>query len=65
MTGNSIIPKSISCLLLVVMMYMHLCSALCATGAKGCCGKEENDNHHAKKSCCSDKKEGKEKTGGC
>ena len=42
---------------------MHLCSALCATGVGGCCGKEDNDN--CKKSCCSDEKKSDEKDHDC
>ena len=42
---------------------MHLCSALCATGSDGCCGKEDNDNHHDKKTSGSheEKSDGKDK----
>ena len=47
-------------LLLAVMFYMHVCSALCATSAHGCCGKEDTD--HCKKECCKHEKksDGKE-----
>lgn len=60
MEKNGIIRKSIGYLLLAVVFYMHVCSALCATGAHGCCGKEDND--HDKKECCKheNKSNGKE-----
>ena len=63
MKSNSIIPKSIAYLLLTVTLYMHLCSALCATGAGGCCGKEDDD--HDKKSCCSHEKKSDSKDHDC
>jgi len=46
------IAKSIAYLLLIVTMYQHLCSAMCAIGSSGCCGREDNDDDHCKKSCC-------------
>lgn len=59
MNRNNIISKSIGCLLLMVMTYNFYCSAICAAGGKGCCGKEE------KESCCSHEKESDEKKGDC
>ena len=53
--------KGISSLVLVVMLYMHLCSAFCATGIGGYCGEKEDAD--SKTSCCShkEKSSGKEK----
>lgn len=65
MKRNSILRKSTSFLLLTVMMYMHLCSALCAAGSSGCCGKKENKNDHHKKSCCQTTKENDGKKHDC
>ncbi len=44
---------------------MHVCSALCATSAHGCCGKEDNDTDHCKKECCKHEKEPDGKKGDC
>ena len=63
MKTKSHISTSIVYLLLTVMLYMHLCSALCATGAGGCCDKADNDNF--KKSCCSDDNKSDEKDHDC
>ena len=49
---KNIILKSFSYLLMVVMLYMHVCSALCATGVKGCCDKGDSDNDN----CCEHEK---------
>ena len=61
MEKSNIIRKSIGYLLLAVMFYMHVCSALCATSVHGCCGQEDNDND--KRECCKHEKDsdGKEK----
>ncbi|MEO5569497.1 MAG: hypothetical protein ABIT08_08695 [Bacteroidia bacterium] len=53
MKKNSIILKSVSYLILVVLLYMHVCSALCATTGNGLCGKKDKGRsccHHEKKS---------------
>ncbi len=63
MIHNNIISKSMCYLLLVVMSFNFLCSALCAVSADGCCGKEENEHHG--KSCCSHEKDSDEKNGDC
>ena len=60
---NSIISKSIAHLVLVVIFYMHVCSALCATSSHGCCEKEDNDND--KKECCKHEKESDGETKDC
>ncbi len=65
MRKNSIITKSIDYLLLVVMLYMHVCSALCATSSHGCCGNEDNDNNHCKKECCKHEKKSDGKKHDC
>ncbi len=65
MKKNSIISKSISSLLLVVMLYMHVCSALCATGGNACCGKEDNDNDNCSKNCCENEKNSDNKDHDC
>ena len=65
MKKNSIITKSIGYLLLAVVLYMHVCSALCATSAHGCCGKDDKDNDHGKKECCKHEKESDEKEHDC
>lgn len=60
------LSKSISCLLMAVIFYMHFCSSLCATGAGSCCGKEDNESDHCKKkSCCSDKNKSEGKSQDC
>jgi len=61
MIKNSIIPKSISFILLGVMLYMHLCSAFCATGYFF---KKEFGNQ-VKRICCADKNNDNEKSSGC
>ena len=65
MKKNNIILKSISYLLLVIMLHAHLCSALCATGLQGCCGKEDNDNDLCKKECCKHEKDNNGKSHDC
>lgn len=57
MKSKSITLKSISYLILVVMLYMHVCSALCATGFGGCCDNNNKTGGHITKSCCSHKEE--------
>ena len=61
MKRNNIVLKSISYLILVVMLYMHVCSALCATGFGGCCDNNIKTRGHITKSCCSHKEEGNTK----
>ncbi len=63
MTRSSIISKFPACLLLSVMLYMHLCSALCAIGTGGCCGTEDDDN--CKKTCCANEKSADGKRNDC
>ena len=47
------ISKGIGHLLLASMLYMHLCSAWCATGYSGCCGREQaTHKEQCHKSCC-------------
>ena len=58
---NSIISKIIAHMVLVVIFYMHVCSALCATSSHGCCGKEDND----KKECCKHEKKSDGETKDC
>ena len=65
MTKNSIILKSVAHMVIVVMLYMHVCSALCATSSHGCCGKEENENDLDKKECCSREKKTTGETSDC
>ncbi len=43
--------------MLVVMCYMHLCSALCATSTGGCCSNVKEGNIHSDKTCCSHTKQ--------
>ena len=62
---NRIITKSIGYLLLAVMFYMHVCSALCATSTHGCCGKDDKDNDQDKKECCKHEKESDGKENDC
>ena len=52
MQKNNFITKSVACLILVVVFYMHFCSALCAVSTHGCCGKEDSDNDN----CCQQEK---------
>jgi hypothetical protein len=59
------IAKSISSILLLVMVYQHLCSAMCAVGSSACCGKEDNDDDHCKKSCCTNEKDADGKKHDC
>ena len=65
MKKNNIIFKSSAHLLLLVMLYMHICSALCATSAQGCCGKADKHHDHCKKECCKHEKKSDEKTHDC
>ena len=44
---------------------MHLCSALCAIGSDGLCGKEDNDNDNCKKACCTNEKDADGKKHDC
>ena len=62
---NNILIKSISYLLLVSIVYMYICSALCATGTHGCCGKEDNDNDNCKKKCCKKENKSESKDNDC
>ena len=63
MNLNSIIRKSIAHLVLVVIFYMHVCSALCATSSHGCCGKEDDDK--CKKDYCESESNSDHKDNGC
>ena len=57
MKKNNIIPKSIASALLTLMFHMLFCSAFCAAGVRGCCGKEVNDKNLCNKSCCKHEKD--------
>ena len=63
MIKNCKVKKYLTYLLLVGMIYMHVCSVLCATSGNGCCGKEDSD--HNKKECCKHKKESEGKEHNC
>ena len=63
MKKNSIKAQIVAQLLLVVILYMHVCSALCATSSHGCCGKEGNDN--CKDESCKDVNDADHKDSGC
>ena len=52
MPKNNFITKSVAYIILVVVFYMHVCSALCAVSTHGCCGKEDSDNDK----CCQHEK---------
>ena len=56
MNKSSIILKSTSYLLLVVMLYMHVCSAFCAISGQSCCGIGNKDTCQSNKICCKHKK---------
>ena len=43
------------------MLYMHVCSVLCASGTGGCCNKSNEKKNANTKSCCSHKKESNSK----
>ncbi|MEP6795715.1 MAG: hypothetical protein ABJB16_15405 [Saprospiraceae bacterium] len=58
----NIISKSISVLLLVVMLYMHVCSAWCAAGCNSC---EAAGDNHCKKACCTNGKNSESKDHDC
>lgn len=63
MKTSGFISKSMACLLLTVMLYMHLCSALCAIGSVGSSVKEDDENY--KKSCCTEEKDADGKKHDC
>lgn len=47
------------------MVYQHICSAMCAVGSAGYCGKEDMDNDHCKKTCCTNEKDSDGKKHDC
>ena len=63
MNKNSIKTQIVVQLLLVVILYMHVCSALCATTSHSCCRKEGNDN--CKNESCEDDNDADHKDSGC
>ena len=62
MTRNSILLKSITHLLLGVIMYMHVCSAWCAAFSGGCCAEETDQSN---RSACKRENKSKHQTGDC
>jgi hypothetical protein len=63
MNSKSITSKSICYFFIAAVLYMHLCSAICAVGIGGCCGKEDVGSCH--KSCCSHKEKSPAKDHHC
>lgn len=56
--SNSAILNSISCLILVVIAYTHLCSFVCAAGiGQGCCSFKGENSQTSEKSCCNHDKQ--------
>jgi hypothetical protein len=64
MGRNSLILKSISYILIGIMVYMHVCSAWCFVAAgEGCCSKSGKESKE--KSCCSKQKDSDHRENGC
>ena len=64
MGRNSLILKSISYILIGVMVYMHVCSAWCAVvPSGGCCSKTGKDA--IEKTCCAKQKDSNHRQSGC
>ncbi|MEO8087847.1 MAG: hypothetical protein ABI763_13570 [Bacteroidota bacterium] len=59
------ITKGISYLILVIILYMHVCSAMCATGTRSCCEIEDNDCDDCIKDCCQHKENSEKKEHDC
>ncbi len=65
MKTSGILSKSLSFLIIGIVLYMHLCSALCALGTSVCCNTEDDDKDHPHKSCCDHKTNEESKDEGC
>ena len=64
MGRNRLILRSISFLLIGIMVYMHVCSAWCAmVPAGGCCC--NSGKKGIEKTCCSKQKDSNHKESGC
>ena len=63
MKASKFIQKCNACLLLTVILYMHLCSSLCAIGVGECAGMTEAS--HKRMSCCSHENKSTNKQNDC